>query len=107
MNEPIPIEKNPTVTLCISTCEGAAHVVQVGGHSLAKIVNELASMEDIPLQRSPSQIDVVGQDIYVTRDRHFFDSIKGCFTHLSWKSILELPSFKSAEDVVYSFVVSY
>ena len=107
MNEPTPIEKNPTVTLCISTCEGAAHVVQVGGYSFAKIINEIASMDDTPLNRSPSQIDVVGQDIYVSRDRNFFDSVKGCFTHLSWQSVLDLPRFKDKDDVVYSFVVSY
>lgn len=107
MEEKEILEKNITVTLCMSNNLGVVHLVQVGGQTLSKMICELSSIPDIPIQHSDSQVDVVGQDIYICSDRKFFDSIKGCFTHLSWSAINELPKFSIDSEINYSFVVSY
>lgn len=99
-------ESNPIVTLCISNVSGVVHLTQVGGYTLSILLKELATIEDIPVAAQSLQKDYVGQEIFIITDYNFFKTITGTFTHMSYKSIKEIPSFDE-DSSVYSFVVSY
>ena len=71
------IEKNITVTLCISDSTGSLHLEQVGGQTLAKLIENLASVGDFPIAKQLAQRDMVGQDIFVTSDSLYFQRL-GC-----------------------------
>lgn len=101
------IEKNPIVTLCISNPHGVLNLQQVGGYTLSRLLLELACIEDIPLFNQEKQIDLVGQEIFVTTDVSFVLGLVSAFTHLSWKAILEFKKTCKLSDQTYSFVVSY
>ena len=95
------------VSLAITDSSGVLHLVQVGGENLARLVKELASVDSNPMKVQDNQMDLVGQEIFYTRDHTFFGSLLAAFTHMSWCSAKSIPSFESREGVVYSFVVSY
>jgi hypothetical protein len=101
------IEKNPIVTLCISSAQGVLNIQQIGGYTLSKLLIELASIEDIPLRQQDKQIDLVGQEIFVTNNVDFVSGISSAFTHLSWKAILEFKRTCRLSEHTYSFVISY
>tara|TARA_R110001592_G_scaffold161730_1_gene394481 strand:- start:69 stop:398 length:330 start_codon:yes stop_codon:yes gene_type:complete len=101
------LETSPSVTLCISNAIGVLHLAVVGGYALSNLLREIAAVGDYPLKTQDSQLDVIGQDIYVTVDHNMFKFIKGCFTCLSWESVKQLPDLANKDSVVYSFVVSY
>lgn len=101
------IEKNITVTLCVSDDTGVLHLEQVGGQTLGKLLTDLALVGDYPIVRQIAQRDLVGQEIFIVSETDYFRRLTGAFSHMSWKSIKSFPDFSHVDSVKYSFIVSF
>tara|TARA_Y100000310_G_C20157171_1_gene567378 strand:- start:1 stop:339 length:339 start_codon:yes stop_codon:yes gene_type:complete len=102
------IESSPVVMLCINSSKGEVlYLSQVGGDSLVTSLRELSKLPDYPIHLQEFQLDDIGQEIYFTRDKAYFNSITGIFTSMAWSTSRGLATMLNRSDIVFSLVVTY
>ena len=102
------LDKDVAVTLIITAKTGEVlYISQVGGEPLAHLLKSLSHVADYPLQKQEFQFDDIGQEIYYTHDKLYFESLIGSFSALSWATARGLTQFTGRQGSMYSFALTY